>query len=147
MRSTLFIFLLILFSCNKKTDTVAEKSDTLVPGDSVQIVVPKPEKVKAQKFANERFREVAVEKMGNQQFHVTGEAQVFEANLSWVIKKGNTELKEGFAMTDAGAPAWGKFDFIVTIEKTDENSNLRLILFESSAKDGSRQFELPIIIN
>ena len=85
--------------------------------------------------------------MGNQQFHVSGEAQVFEANVSWVIKKGNTELKEGFTTTDAGAPAWGKFNFIVPIEKTDEDSNLRLILFESSAKDGSRQFELPIIIN
>jgi hypothetical protein len=47
-------------------------------------------------------------------------------------------------MTDAGAPDWGKFNFVVDAKKDRENSTLHLILFESSAKDGSRQHQLMI---
>ncbi len=49
-------------------------------------------------------------------------------------------------MTDMGAPEWGNFSFTVDVEKKRPNSTLTLILFESSAKDGSRQFELPILL-
>jgi hypothetical protein len=51
-------------------------------------------------------------------------------------------LKTGFTTTDAGAPEWGNFDFTIDIEKR-ESSTLTLILFEESAKDGSRNYELP----
>ena len=47
---------------------------------------------------------------------------------------------------DAGAPEWGKFNFILHAPKKRENSTLTLILFEISAKDGSRQHELPIAL-
>ncbi|MEO6488548.1 MAG: Gmad2 immunoglobulin-like domain-containing protein, partial [Ferruginibacter sp.] len=70
----------------------------------------------------------------------------FEAAFSWVVEDGHEELKKGFHMTDAGAPAWGKFDFTIDVQKKRENSTLTLILFESSAKDGSRQYELPIVL-
>ena len=49
-------------------------------------------------------------------------------------------------MTDAGAPEWGDFDFTIIVQKKRENSKLTLVLFESSAKDGSRQDELPIVL-
>ena len=77
-------------------------------------------------------------------FEVNGKAQVFEAAFSWVVEDGHNELKTGHEMTDAGAPAWGNFKFAVDAEKKDEYSTLTLILFEVSAKDGSRQYELAI---
>jgi hypothetical protein len=49
-------------------------------------------------------------------------------------------------MTDAGAPAWGNFSFTVDAPKKNANSTLHLILFELSSKDGSRQYELPILL-
>jgi hypothetical protein len=49
-------------------------------------------------------------------------------------------------MTDAGAPEWGNFEFTIDVTKKRGNSTLTLILFESSAKDGSRQYELPIAL-
>ncbi|MGZ5286873.1 MAG: Gmad2 immunoglobulin-like domain-containing protein, partial [Flavisolibacter sp.] len=75
---------------------------------------------------------------------ITGEGQIFEASFGWVIEDGHKELSEGFATTDAGAPAWGKFSFEVKAEKERQNSTLHLVLFETSMKDGSRQYELPI---
>ncbi len=50
-------------------------------------------------------------------------------------------------MTEAGAPEWGKFEFTIDAKKKREISTLILILFESSAMDGSRQYELPIVLN
>ena len=99
------------------------------------------------KYWNTRFRNVTIEKSKEGSFVVTGEAQIFEANFGWVVEDGHQELKRGFEMTDAGAPAWGKFKFEIDVEKQRANSTLTLILFESSAKDGSRQHELPIPLN
>jgi len=94
--------------------------------------------------ANERFRNVRVEPIGDNAFKVTGEGQIFEAAFGWVVEDGHDELEKGFEMTDRGAPEWGNFSFTVKAEKFRENSTLHLILFETSAKDGSRQHELPI---
>jgi hypothetical protein len=47
-------------------------------------------------------------------------------------------------MTDAGAPEWGNFNFVIEVAKQRSNSTLHLILYETSAKDGSRQHLLPI---
>lgn len=95
-------------------------------------------------FANERFKEVRVQRTSGSEFLVQGKAQVFEASFSWVVEDGHEQLNEGHAMTDAGAPEWGNFQFTVNVVKARPNSTLTLILFEYSAKDGSRQFELPI---
>lgn len=95
-------------------------------------------------YSNARFRNVTVEKVGVDTFLVKGKARIFEANFGWVIEDGHHELKKGFEMTDAGAPAWGDFSFRVHVPKARPNSTLTLILFESSAKDGRRQYELPI---
>ncbi len=98
------------------------------------------------KHSNDRFRNVTVTTIGEKEFRIQGEAQVFEANISWVIEDGHNVLKEGHETTSAGAPEWGKFDFTVKAEKERENSTLHLILFEGSPKDGSRTHELPILL-
>ncbi len=95
-------------------------------------------------YANERFRNVSVTHLGDHEFRISGQAQIFEASFNYVIEDGHNELAKGFSTTDAGAPEWGNFSFTVKAEKETENSTLHLILFESSAKDGSRTHELPI---
>ena len=96
--------------------------------------------------ANERFRNVMVTRLDEKEFKISGEAQVFEATISWKIEDGHNVLKEGHETTDAGAPEWGRFEFTVTAEKERENSTLVLILYEASAKDGSHQHELPLML-
>ena len=76
----------------------------------------------------------------------TWAGQIFDAGFNWVLEDGHDELKKGFQMTDAGAPEWGKFEFIVHAQKKRMNSTVTLILFETSAMDGSRQHELPIAL-
>ena len=130
-------------------DTIANKIETT----SVEIsgtskveppIAPPPPPPKI--YANERFKEVTVEKIGDHKFHIKGKGQIFEAGFSWVVEDGHEEIKKGFQMTDAGAPEWGNFSFTVDVEKKRPNSTLHLILFESSAKDGSRQYELPVFL-
>jgi len=105
------------------------------------------EKIPARKvFSNTRFREVTVKHLGNNKYNITGKAQIFEANFSWVIEDGHNELQTGHTITDAGAPEWGNFNFTVEAKKKRQNSTLHIILFESSAKDGSRQYELPVLL-
>lgn len=103
-----------------------------------------PKGISPKVYANDRFRNVTVEQTAENTFRITGEGQIFEANFGWVIEDGHYELQKGHTMTDAGAPEWGAFDFTVKAPKKDPNTTLMLIIFESSAKDGSRQHELPI---
>lgn len=105
---------------------------------------PTAEISNSKEYSNERFRHVVITKITTDQYRVAGQAQLFEAALSWVVEDGHNELTKGFEMTDAGAPEFGNFNFIVTVQKAQPNSTLHLILFESSAKDGSRQHELAI---
>lgn len=134
--------LIILMSCQDRTaepnftgtDTASIYNDEHIP-DTVDV------------FSGERFRNVRAKMIGDSTYEVAGEAQVFEAAFSWVVEDGHNELKQGHATTDAGAPAWGKFSFEVTVAQRDTNTALHLILFEASAKDGSRQHELPIVLN
>lgn len=139
---SIFIFVLALVvGCRNRTaEPQYNPEDSVVVDDDQHI----PDTVDV--FSNDRFRNVAVERVGDSTFEISGKAQVFEAAYSWVVEDGHHELKKGHGMTDAGAPAWGNFTFQVTAAKPDSNSVLHLILFESSAKDGSRQNELPIVL-
>lgn len=138
MKFLYFILAVAIAGCNN-----AGQKSAPVPSTQPEIEKPVPE---AKTYSNERFRNVTVEKTGTNSFLIKGGAQVFEASFGWVIEDGHRELKDGFQMTDAGAPEWGAFSFTVTVEKERENSTLMLILFESSAKDGSRQHELPLVL-
>jgi hypothetical protein len=132
--------LLVLVAACKSDSTEEQHSQ----GDSAALLddYEKPDTIDV--FSNNRFRNVLVERIGDSTFDVSGKAQVFEAAFSWVVEDGHNEIKRGFGTTDAGAPAWGNFSFQLTAGKRDSNTILHLILFESSAKDGSRQHELPI---
>lgn len=104
----------------------------------------KPDPVPAAKiYANDRFKDVTVQPAPEGKFLVQGKAQVFEASFGWVVEDGHSELAMGHQMTDAGAPEWGNFSFHI-MAAPKPNATLHLILFEVSAKDGSRQHELAI---
>jgi hypothetical protein len=147
------IFLLLIIGCQSGSNTHPEENK----GDTISIdhtkTVPKsdtvyndPSEISPKVYSNARFRNVTVEKTGDHTFVIRGQGQIFEANFNWVIEDGHDELQKGYTMTDAGAPEWGNFKFTVTAPKPDPNTTLHIILFESSAKDGSRQHELPILL-
>jgi hypothetical protein len=147
MKNLCILFAIALISCNgnRKSETiVTTDSITTKPVETVPIIEPAVPEPKV--YTNQRFKDVTVEKTGEHQFLIQGKAQIFEANLSWVVEDGHEELKKGFHTTDAGAPEWGNFKFTIDVVKKRPNSTLNLILFESSAKDGSRQHELPIVL-
>lgn len=138
-----FLIAIIIGGCNSRVPEtqVQEKTDTVMM--EKEITTPPAQ---AKVYANERFKDVTIEKTGEHNFLITGKGQIFEANFSWVVEDGHDELLKGFQMTDAGAPEWGNFSFTIDISKKRENSTLTLILFESSPKDGSRQYELPMML-
>ncbi|HLF63954.1 MAG TPA: Gmad2 immunoglobulin-like domain-containing protein [Saprospiraceae bacterium] len=152
MKGIHFLLAITLAGCNtgerqnKPTtypDTVKVYTEPTQKSEGEKPVAPLPE---TKTYSNERFKEVTVEKIGAHTFLVQGMGQIFEASFSWVIEDGHEELKKGFQMTDAGAPEWGKFSFTIDMPKKRTNSTLILILFESSPKDGSRQYELPVVL-
>lgn len=146
MRPTILIWLIAVVACNsneqKKPQTTKDTVKTITDTNAIEPQV-KPDTL-LKTYSNKRFRNVTVKKTGEHEFLVRGQGQVFEAAFSWVVEDGHEELKKGFQMTDAGAPEWGKFEFAINVAKRRDNSTLTLILFEASANDGSRQFELPI---
>jgi hypothetical protein len=151
MKLKLFIPVILVVACNN-----SEPKKVPAIADTAKVVVDTDQKAKNTKadsimpiakiYSNKRFKGVSVEHISEHKFRIRGKAQLFEANLSWVVEDGHEELNKGFQITDAGAPEWGKFDFTIEVRKKRENSTLTLILFESSAKDGSRQYELPIAL-
>jgi hypothetical protein len=149
MKWTILLSALLLFACNKKeTQRNTIVNDTLIttPETTKVVKATKQENLLPKQYSNERFKEVTVERIDENKFRVRGKGQIFEANFNWIIEDGQDELQKGYQMTDAGAPEWGNFDFTITVEKKRENSKLTLVLFESSAKDGSRQHELQIVL-
>ena len=148
-----YLFMLFgLLACN---DPAGEAEPVTVPDSLNRSVDTAPAQrdqqnaktpVVSSQYANARFKEVTVEKLSENRFRVKGKGQIFEANFGWVVKDGQKELKNGHQTTDAGAPEWGRFDFTMEIEKPRPDATLTLILFETSANDGSRQHELPILL-
>ena len=149
------IFSLILFlACNNqpeeadttsRQDSAARIDKTIVADNLPADTLGRDSSGKT--YSNQRFKEVRVLNTGPNQFQVQGKGQIFEASFNWIVEDGHEELKKGYATTDAGAPEWGNFKFNLEVEKKRPNSKLTLVLFESSAKDGSRQYELPIPLN
>jgi hypothetical protein len=134
-----------------KQDSIAQKTREVkngsIPVKGIDTIGPGEKDNQSSElkiYANARFKEVMVEKIGQGKFRITGNGQLFEAAFSWVVEDGHDELYKGFETTDAGGPAWGNFNFTVTALKKRPNSTLHIILFEASAKDGSRQHELII---
>jgi len=77
---------------------------------------------------------------------VRGLARVWEGTILYEFEDGHYILDEGFTTATEGAPGWGEFE--ITIELDDAaNYSGRVILYEESAKDGSRINELKIPVN
>lgn len=134
------VLTVLLFAC-RNVNQPPPKTDTVIVHDTVYVTDPH-----LKKHSNERFKDVTVERVGEHKFIIKGRAQVFEATFGWVVEDGHEELKKGFEMTDAGAPEFGNFAFIIDVAKKRTNSTLHIVLFEESAKDGSRQYELPVLL-
>jgi len=103
-----------------------------------------PEPTSDMTYGNDIFQKVTVTKTGEDTFEVKGQAKVFEGVVNYVVEDGHNELAEGSFTTSAGAPEWGDFTYTLKVKKAEPNSTLLLILFEKSAKDGSRRMELII---
>ena len=167
MKHLLFIILLSVSACSTPTDQSVQSADTftttsvtpsngdIAPSPSSDTTAQSTPPTTLDSFStppasfnksygNKRFKDVIVEKIGASKYRITGKGQIFEASFGWVVEDGHRELKSGHEMTDMGAPEWGNFSFTVDVAKQRPNSTLHLILFETSAKDGSRQHELPI---
>ena len=148
MKSLLLLSAMFLMGCkNNQESTAIEQETTVTSVDTAIVEKPvKPVALLPKKYANARFKDVGLERISETKFRIFGQAQIFEANFNWVVEDGHEELSKGYQMTDAGAPEWGKFDFTIDVPKKQANSTLTLILFETSAEDGSRQHELPIVL-
>ena len=149
MKWTILLSALLLFACNKKeTQRPTVVNDTLItiPETNKIVKVTKQDNLLPKQYSNQRFKEVTVERVAENKFRVRGKGQIFESSFNWTIEDGHDELMKGFQTTDAGAPEWGYFDFTIAVQKKRKNSKLTLILFELSAKDGSRQHDLPIVL-
>jgi hypothetical protein len=130
-----------MFGCNapdssNHTSTDSTTQNNQIKKEATGVSTPKT-------FSNERFKNITVSKITKDSFAISGKARVFEAVFNWVLKEGDKEIKSGYKMTDAGAPEWGNFVFGITVP-AGADSTLRLVLFESSAKDGSRVSELTL---
>ena len=132
MRLTFFATIMIFISCNanEKSGTVT-KNDTLITAVATTAVEQKPTAKKdtilpLKAYTNKRFKNVIVERIGKDSFLVHGQGQIFEATFNWVLEDGHDELQKGFQMTDAGAPEWGKFKFIIQAQKKRKTQHLRL---------------------
>lgn len=154
MKIIFVLFLLIFSSCadeakkEKKEPIQAQSIDTVLKNiDTFKLThTPAPIVEEPNQLSNDRFRNVVVIKKGDNEFLVVGKARVFEASFNWVIEDGHQEIDSGYSTTDAGAPEWGNFRFTLKPKKNEPNTVRHLILYEASAKDGSRQSELPILL-
>jgi len=151
MKFNILLSVIFFVACNTNEEkTTTTKTDTIETNTKTPVVIPEEiqkDSLPAPKtYSNKRFKDVRVERVGKDSFLIRGQGQIFEASFNWIVEDGHEELQKGFQMTDAGAPEWGKFEFSIHAQKKRENSTLTLILFESSAKDGSRQHELPIAL-
>lgn len=94
---------------------------------------------------NEAFKifEPAPNSEVNDQIVVKGLARVFEATVQYEFEDGHYVFDQGFITASEGAPGWGEFEIILDLDKVP-NGPARIIIYEESAKDGSRVHELEI---
>lgn len=79
---------------------------------------------------------------------VRGLARVFEATVQYEFEDGHYVLDKGFTTASEGAPGWGEFEFTINLDEKTFNGLGKVVIYEESAKDGSRLHELhiPVVI-
>lgn len=140
----------VVISCKQNKESSRQlpeaREDTGLIETRIPPNIESLQKIPEDTYSNERFRNVTVKKLDGGAYDISGEAQIFEASFNWVVEDGHDELKSGYTATSAGAPAWGTFKFTLNVSKNRPNSVLHLILFEASAQDGRRTYELRIML-
>ena len=106
MRCTFLLSIIILVACNNnehiKTTTNVDSLKTIPEPETLQVTKEtEPEALLPKTYSNKRFKDVTVERIGQDTFLVRGQGQIFEANFNWIVEDGHEELKKGFHMTDA----------------------------------------------
>lgn len=144
IKHTLILLLLTIFACNKSKSKQIETSTDAISKDTMQVEKPVKQSEVLKEHQNERFRNVTLEKLENNNFRVKGQTQVYEATIKWTVEDGHYVIIDGFTTATIGAPEWGDFEFTFEAKKAEENSALTLILFEESAKDGTQLHSLAI---
>lgn len=66
---------------------------------------------------------------------ITGQAIVFEANVSWQLKRGTTQVKAGNAMASVGAPMQGTYTVDLGVLSPGDYT---IRVFEMSMQDGDK---------
>lgn len=131
---------------SEETESNEEDSDANVEDeDQVEDTESEPQVV----LENEAFRifEPAENAVVGNEFTVRGEAKVFEGTVAYEFEDGHNILDEGFVTASAGAPEWGAFEFTVSFDEVFFETGT-VILYEESAKDGSRvnQLYIPVTV-
>jgi len=137
MRIIFFLLFLSFVGCKERPGVSVKKEDSTSP-------IPGLSQGKI--YSNEHFKDVTATRGGGDIFLIKGKALNFESSVGWVIEDGHNELQTGHQTTDGRAPEWGSFTFTVNVPKKDLKSTLHIILFEVSTKDGSREYELPVLL-
>lgn len=99
---------------------------------------------------NEAFKiyEPAPNASVQDQIIVRGMASVFEATVQYSFEDGHFIIDSGFTTASEGGPGWGEFEIIIDLTGV-ETGDYRVVLYESSAQDGSILHELiiPVHVN
>lgn len=123
-----------LSACNEQNE-VADEDIAL---EEQKESTPEPDETGSNEptvYENTAFKEVVVTETENQ-FVVTGKAQVFEGVFQYKLSAGDNVILEDYYQTD-GAPAWGEFTIPIDKKLVTYTSSL-FELFVYSAKDGSK---------
>lgn len=145
MKFASFLLLVFFIACNNADDKNGNDTASVKIDSNNPVFDPHPHSHDTvELYHNETFKDVLVKKTGETIYQVSGKARVFEAVYHYLVKDGNEIVADGHGTTDAGAPEFGNFNFSVDVKKKTATEALYLVLFEVSAKDGSRTHELPI---
>ncbi|MFY9376984.1 MAG: Gmad2 immunoglobulin-like domain-containing protein [Peptococcia bacterium] len=106
-----------------------------------------PEKIILQNMAFKIFEPVPNSEVKDRVI-VRGLARVFEGTIQYEFEDGHFILDQGFTTASKGAPEWGEFEIIIELDQKTANGRGTVVLYEESAKDGSRLHELqiPVVI-
>lgn len=160
MKKVFFAWLLTSFlaSCSNRDTETTETSEIVTDTSANEIIIADtivPENitggVKSGELrnlpdSNFAFRNISVRRLDGNEVEVRGQARIFEATVNWVTEDGHSELDSGYVTANNGAPEWGDFMIRTRVNKERDNSTVHLILYEASAKDGSRIHEMPVFL-
>ena len=114
----------------------------------LHIPVDIPKDLNPTVLENEAFKIYEPSVDGNNNLVVRGLARVFEATIQYEFEDGHYLFDKGFVTASEGAPGWGEFEIVLDLEGVSNYYGTgTVILYEESAKDGSRLHEIHIPVS